>query len=82
MKFSGNVHNGTKNRRLNVGGDPDHHLNSRISKEILIIALISNIGDVWPWRRYALSEYSCFTCDKLGNPFPVKIQFTKFRMRE
>ncbi len=47
MKFSGNVRNGTRNKWLDFGGDPDHCLGA---------------GAELPWRRSALSEcFSCFS---------------------
>ena len=49
MKFSGNVNNGTKNRRLDFSGDPDHSANTGTFKKVFfIIVCISHIECVGP----------------------------------
>ena len=39
---------------ITFGDDPDHGLDPGNFKRIFIIIPIYNIGDVVPWKRYAL----------------------------
>ena len=60
MNILGNVDNVIRNRQLDFVGDLDYH-NMDLGiflKDYFIIALKSNIiGDVGPWRAYALFNW-------------------------
>ena len=56
MKFIGNVHNGTSNRLLQFGSDPDHRQDPGSFLAIFLITqLISNRGGIVTLRRSTLS---------------------------
>ena len=49
-----------RNRSFSFGVDLDHPLDPGIFAAFFIIAIISISEGVDPWRRYALSQCSCF----------------------
>jgi len=48
MKFSGKVDNGPVNKRLNFGGDPDHHLDTRV---------VFRIRHYWEIRKVVINGH-------------------------
>ena len=57
QKFSGYVHIGTKNRRLDFGDEPDHQ-DPQLFQSIFVVLHIRDVGGVRLWLRHALSECS------------------------
>jgi len=47
MEFSGKVGNGPMNKRLNFGGDPDHHLDTSI---------VFRIRHYWEIQKVVLTD--------------------------